>query len=59
MNTGDHAPVVLPGDPDKSLLALKILGTQEEGKPMPPLTALSDRNIQVILDWIAAGAPNN
>jgi len=59
MNTGDHAPVVIPGDPDNSLLALKILGTQEVGKPMPPLGALSDRNIQVILDWIAAGAPNN
>jgi mono/diheme cytochrome c family protein len=59
MNTGDHAPVVLPGDLDHSLLALKILGTQEEGKPMPPLVALSDRNIQIILDWISAGAPNN
>jgi cytochrome c553 len=59
MKTGDHTPVVLPGDSDKSLLAIKILGTQKEGKRMPPLTALSDRNIQVILDWIAAGAPNN
>jgi hypothetical protein len=59
MNTGDHTPVVLPGDLDNSLLALKILGTQKEGKRMPPLVALSDRNIQVILDWIAAGAPNN
>ena len=59
MNTGDNAPVIVPGDLDNSLLALKLLGTQEEGDPMPPLVGLSTRKIQVILDWIAAGSPNN
>jgi mono/diheme cytochrome c family protein len=59
INTGDNAPVIVPGDVDNSLLAQKLLGTQEEGDPMPPLISLSDRKVQVILDWIAAGAPNN
>ena len=57
MNTGVNAPVVIPGDPENSLLAHKILGTQEEGTIMPPTGPLPDDEIQVILDWIAAGAP--
>jgi hypothetical protein len=59
MNTGDNGPVVIPGDIDNSLLAQKLLGTQEEGDIMPPLVTLSQRRIQIILDWIAAGAQNN
>jgi mono/diheme cytochrome c family protein len=59
MNTGDNAPVIIPGDVDGSLLAQKLLGTHEEGDPMPPLRALNDELIQIILDWIAAGAPDN
>jgi mono/diheme cytochrome c family protein len=61
MTTGDNAPVVIPGDVDGSLLAHKLLGTQEEGKemPPPPIKPLTDEMIQLILDWIAAGAPDN
>jgi len=61
MTTGDNAPVVIPGDVDGSLLAQKLLGTHEEGDPMPPppLRKLNDELIQIILDWIAAGALNN
>lgn len=61
MSTGDHAPVVIPGDVEGSLLAQKILGTHEEGDvmPPPPLRELSDEQIQIILDWIEAGAPDN
>jgi mono/diheme cytochrome c family protein len=55
--TGDHAPVVKPGDAKGSLLAQKILGTQTVGSIMPPSGKLTDAEIQVILDWIAAGAP--
>jgi hypothetical protein len=56
MTTGDNAPVVVPGDAEGSLLAHKLLGTQEQGAIMPPSGALSGAQIQVILDWIAAGA---
>ena len=59
MNTGDHAPVVIPGDVEGSILAQKILGTQTEGTLMPPAGKMSDAEVQIILDWIAAGAPEN
>lgn len=59
MTTGDNAPVIIPGDVENSLLAQKIQDIQEEGKKMPPLRSLPDDEIQLILDWIAAGASNN
>ena len=59
VNSGEHAPVVVPGDPEGSLLAQKLLGTQAQGAIMPPGGALPQRQIQIILDWIAAGAPDN
>ncbi len=57
MTTGDHAPVVIPGDVDNSLLAQKLQGTAKDGSVMPPGGELPDAIIQIILDWIAAGAP--
>lgn len=57
LSTGDHAPVVIPGDPEGSLLVHKIQGTQTEGLQMPPSGLMSEYEIQVIIDWIAAGAP--
>jgi len=59
MTSGDHAPVVVPGDPTGSLLAQKLLGTQTVGPVMPMSGVLPLAQIQPILDWIAAGAPNN
>jgi mono/diheme cytochrome c family protein len=59
MNTGNNAPVVIPGDPEESLLAQKLLGTQTEGTIMPPSGKLADDLIQLFLDWITAGAPDN
>jgi mono/diheme cytochrome c family protein len=59
MTSGDNAPVIVPGDPDHSLLAQKLLGTQTEGGLMPPGGKLPDSELKVILDWIAAGAPEN
>ena len=59
INSGDNGPVVIPGDVENSLLAQKLQGTQDEGDKMPPVLNLSSKKIQVILDWIAAGAPNN
>jgi len=57
METGKHKPVVIPGDPDNSLLVQKLLGIQTEGALMPPAGKLSDQEIQIIIDWIKAGAP--
>jgi mono/diheme cytochrome c family protein len=57
MTTGDHGPVVLPKDATGSLLTQKLLGTQANGTIMPPGGKLSDAEIQLILDWINAGAP--
>jgi hypothetical protein len=57
MTTGDHAPVVIPGDAANSILAQKLLGTSTFGGIMPPGGKLPDATIQIILDWIIAGAP--
>jgi len=59
MNSGDNGPVVVPGDPSASLLAQKLLGTQTAGAVMPMSGVLPLSEIQPLLDWIAAGAPNN
>jgi mono/diheme cytochrome c family protein len=59
MTTGNNAPVVFPGDSDGSLLIQKMLGTQTEGSMMPPSGALPEREIQIIIDWIKAGALDN
>lgn len=56
MTTGKHSPVIIPGDPEKSLLAQKIQGTQKDGTIMPPESTLTAVQIQVILDWIKDGA---
>jgi len=59
INSGNNGPVVIPGDIENSLLAQKILGIQEEGVIMPPGGKMPEAEIQIILDWISAGAPNN
>jgi mono/diheme cytochrome c family protein len=59
MTTGNNAPVVVPGDVENSLLAQKLLGTQAEGGIMPPSGKMPESEIQLILSWIAAGAPDN
>ncbi|HLB46872.1 MAG TPA: c-type cytochrome [Anaerolineales bacterium] len=57
MTTGDNGPVVTAGDPTSSLLAQKVLGTQAQGDIMPPGGLMPENEIQLIVDWIAAGAP--
>jgi cytochrome c oxidase cbb3-type subunit 3 len=59
INTGNNAPVVIPGDAEGSLLGQKVLGTHEEGAIMPPAGRMPDAEIQVILNWINAGALDN
>ena len=57
MKGGEHGPVVIAGDVTKSLLAQLLQGAS--GQIMPPSGGLPNEDIQVILDWIAAGAKNN
>lgn len=59
VNSGDNAPAVIPDDAAGSLLARKILGTQTQGGVMPPGGKLPEAEIQLILDWIGAGAPDD
>lgn len=59
MNTGDNAPVVIPGDAQGSPLGQWLLGTRPDGRTMPPSTKLPSGEIQLILDWIAEGALDN
>jgi len=55
--SGNSGPVVILGDVANSILAQRVSGTQ--GAVMPPTGKMSDTEIQIILDWIAAGAPEN
>jgi len=59
MESGNNAPVVIPGDAENSLLAQKMVGTQTVGNIMPPAGLLPEDEIQVILDWIEEGALDN
>jgi len=59
INSGDNGPAVIPGDVENSLLAQKILGTYQDGTIMPPGGKMPEAENQLILDWIAAGAPDN
>jgi mono/diheme cytochrome c family protein len=59
MDSGDNAPTVIPGDAENSILAQKITDTQTYGAVMPPGGKMTNAEIQIILDWISAGAPDN
>jgi len=52
--SGDNGPMVVPRDAN-SAIARDIL--RQGSFPMPPLESLSQSDIQIIMDWIAAGAP--
>jgi hypothetical protein len=61
--TNMDTPRVIPGDPDASLVVLKIEGVavclQSQRMPLPPRDPLSTEEIAVIRAWIAAGAPSD
>jgi mono/diheme cytochrome c family protein len=57
MTTGNNAPVVIAGDPDGSWLVQLLEG--RGGPLMPPGGSLPAADIQLIKDWIAAGALDN
>jgi hypothetical protein len=55
MRGGDAGPVVIPGNPEDSLLLAKI---EHRHRPaMPPRRRMPAPTIALIQAWIAAGAP--
>jgi mono/diheme cytochrome c family protein len=57
LNSGANGPTIIPGDPANSRLAQSLLGTHPDGIVMPPAVKMKPSDIQKIIDWIAAGAP--
>ncbi|HSI64939.1 MAG TPA: c-type cytochrome domain-containing protein [Candidatus Saccharimonadia bacterium] len=55
--TGRHAPVIIPGNPDASLLFNVLRFGHENPLAMPPAPdKISDEQLAAIRDWIQAGA---
>jgi mono/diheme cytochrome c family protein len=59
IESGLHGPSIIPGDPTNSVLVQKLTGQQTFGTIMPPGGSLSETEIQIIVNWILAGAQNN
>lgn len=55
MAGSENGAVVIPGNPGDSLL-VEVVVTQEMPKRGPKLTPIQ---VQLLSDWVAAGAPNN
>ncbi|MFW2340676.1 MAG: c-type cytochrome, partial [Acidimicrobiia bacterium] len=53
VNSGNSGAAVIPGNAGGSSLAQRLLGN---GALMPPGSPLDDSDIQLIIDWINAGA---
>jgi mono/diheme cytochrome c family protein len=51
----ENGPVIVPGDPANSKL-VELVASQKMPKRGPKLTP---PQVQIIADWVAAGAPNN
>jgi mono/diheme cytochrome c family protein len=60
---GKQGAVIVPGNPEQSLLVKLIRheGPADDPMPMPPKAKLSDGDIATITEWIRAGAvmPSN
>lgn len=57
LTSGDHAPVILPGDAGGSILVRMLKGeTTEAGGQMPPGSPLQEEQIELIIRWIDQGA---
>ncbi|MBK6407355.1 MAG: hypothetical protein IPN03_09355 [Holophagales bacterium] len=51
---------IAPGDPDASYLISKVKGDATiTGNRMPPGSALSPDEVQLLVDWVRRGAPND
>jgi hypothetical protein len=57
METGDHAPNVIPGDLNSNNILMINRQEIEAGGPMPPTRALQPEIIEIFERWVEAGAP--
>jgi hypothetical protein len=53
---GDNGPVIIAGDPDRSLLIQAVRYTDD--LKMPPKGKLSQRQIDLLVRWVRMGAPD-
>ena len=51
MKGSSNGPVIVPGDPAQSLLV------QKQSGPQPHFGQLTPDQLQLVIDWIKAGAP--
>ncbi len=57
LTTGNHAPVLIPGDPDSSLLILALGDNGIHEEPMPPTPdKIWGVRMEILRKWIAEGA---
>ena len=57
MKTGWHAPVIIPGDPEGSLLYKVLRFGHDHPQSMPPAPdKISDEQLAVVYRWIRQGA---
>jgi hypothetical protein len=54
---GDSGPAIEPGKPEESLVVLAVR-YEEDGMKMPPKGKLPDREIALLTEWVAMGAPD-
>ncbi|HEY5314928.1 MAG TPA: PSD1 and planctomycete cytochrome C domain-containing protein [Pirellulales bacterium] len=54
---GDSGPVIVPGQPDKSLL-VRALEYADEDVQMPPRGKLATSEIALVSEWVRRGAPD-
>ena len=54
---GDRGPAIEPGKPESSLL-IQAVRYKDEDLKMPPKGKLSEREIALLTEWVAMGAPD-
>jgi len=54
---GDSGPVIVPGEPDQSLLITAVSYTDSDYE-MPPKKKLPEAQIEILRQWVAMGAPD-
>lgn len=56
MKGGEHGPILVPGDPSKSLLFNLLRGTNGAHFMPPSGTPLTDAEVKIVEAWIQGGA---
>lgn len=57
MQSGDHAPNIIPGDLGSNLIRMVHREEIEAGGPMPPTKALKPELVAILEQWVLGGAP--